>query len=103
MRVKQFDFPTYHEWISMERKFKVKLGEYYCSCDIFSWSGDSTTFIFAVSPDEIPSNIYSQTIFKRVFEYNYKDPKSNLHKWYLDTIQEFQDFWVDYIMATYFE
>lgn len=87
----------------MERKFKLKLGEYYCTCDIFSWSGNSTTFMFAVSTDEIPSNIYVKTIFKRVFEYDYKDPNSNLHKWYINTIKEFKDFWVDYIMATYFE
>ena len=102
MNIKNFDFPSFNQWIRMERKFNLTLGEYYCSCDRFSWGKDSSTFIFAVSTDPIPSNIYSKTIFKRVFEYSHGD-SIGLEKWYNNTIQEFKDFWVDYIIATYFE
>lgn len=56
--------------------------------------------MFAVSlRNKIPTNIYTEKIFCRTFDYEGDDKK--LKEWYENTILEFNDYWKNHIIKEY--
>lgn len=95
-----FIFPTFKDWVINEFEAKLKLGEYCCEIRAFSWGQNSTTYAFGVSlADRNPLNIYTRTIFYKVFEF--EGDLEKLKYWYENVIIEFNAFWENYIKTTY--
>ena len=100
--VKMFKFPTFEEWTSNGRKFEDGIGAYKCQLKSFCWSRISTTYMFAVALSNTnPSNIYTNKLFCKSFEYIEGNNEEEFKIWYNDTIDEFNRFWITYIKSVY--
>ena len=102
MKIKTFVFPTFEEWEKRKNEVRLELGAYCCEVSAFSWSNDGVTYMLAASlADRNPLNIYTSKIFRRCFEY--KGDHEKLKDWYESSVLEFNAFWENHIMETYFE
>lgn len=102
MKIKKFEFPSFSDWEKDNNNVFVKLGDYFCNIDMHSFDIEKTIYVFVVSTSNVPTDVNSKVIFKSTYCYRKKN-KIELVNWYNSSIEAFNDFWVDYIMATYFE
>lgn len=102
MKVKQFVFPSFEEWVKKGNEVRVELGAYCCEVSPSAWRSDSTIYMLAASlVDRNPLNIYTPTMFSRSFED--KGDNEELKTWYYTVTLEFNTFWQEHVKSTYLE
>lgn len=102
-KIKTFQLPTFDEWCEHQKSYKANIGIFTCTVETFSWGPHSTTFMLAIAPCPVPSNIYAEQIIRRAYECDWSeiDAADKLKQWYESLQPMLDDRWTEYVQKTF--
>jgi len=101
MKIKRFSLPTFEEWEACNKDIRKNLGAYRVEIRAVSWGEYGTRYQFALALSNCNAcNIFTDKEFSKTIMT--KD-KNELKQWYNNTLIEFNSFWEELILTTYFD
>ena len=103
--IKQFEFPTFDEWVNNGYDAYCSVGDYNCAIKAFSHSPDGTLYKCVISTHPVPLNMFASQVFHAAFEYSKGTPEADidLRDWYNNVCKAANDRWNEFIMQTYLQ
>ena len=103
VRIAEFDFRTYEQWLKRERDVTVTLGVFFARISEVVWYSDGRFRVSAgFGPNGNPLNVYANPFFIMSADFT-KDDKENgyLEHWYNEACETLNEKFAEHVAGNY--